>query len=37
LDKLTVKLARWYGVQFIFEDETTKEFRFSGAGTCGIF
>ena len=33
LDKLTVKLARWYGVQFIFEDETTKEFRFSGAVT----
>ena len=26
-------LARWYGVQFIFEDETTKEFRFSGAVT----
>lgn len=33
LDRLTVKLARWYGVQFMFEDETVKEFRFSGAVT----
>ncbi|WP_270544023.1 FecR family protein [Butyricimonas paravirosa] len=33
LKELTVKLARWYGVDFSFVDEPTKEFRFSGAVT----
>ena len=33
LEKLTVKLSRWYGVTFIFDDEEAKKLRFSGAVT----
>lgn len=33
LVELTVKLSRWYGVDFVFEDMAAKELRFSGAVT----
>ena len=33
LEKLPVKLSRWYGVTFIFDDEEAKKLRFSGAVT----
>ena len=33
LEKLTQRLARWYGVSFVFEDDMVKELRFSGAVT----
>lgn len=33
LEKLTQKLARWYGVSFVFGDDTAKKLRFSGAVT----
>ena len=33
LEKLTVKLSRWYGVTFVFSDEAVKKLRFSGAMT----
>ena len=33
LEKLTVKLSRWHGVTFIFDDEEAKKLRFSGAVT----
>ena len=33
LEELTVKLSRWYGVTFIFDDEEAKKLRFSGAVT----
>lgn len=33
LEKLTVKLSRWYGVTFIFDDDEAKKLRFSGAVT----
>ena len=28
--EIAVRMARWYGVQFSFEDETIKELRFTG-------
>lgn len=31
LAELTVKLSRWYDVNFVFEDEASKKSRFSGA------
>lgn len=31
LAELTVKLSRWYNVNFVFEDEVSKKSRFSGA------
>ena len=31
LDELTVKLKRWYDVNFVFENEACKAYRFSGA------
>lgn len=31
LDELTVKLKRWYDVNFIFENEACKTYRFTGA------
>ncbi|MFR5656486.1 MAG: FecR domain-containing protein [Butyricimonas faecihominis] len=30
LDELTVKLKRWYDVNFVFENENCKMYRFSG-------
>lgn len=33
LEKLTQKLARWYGVSFVFGDDMAKKLRFSGAVT----
>lgn len=33
LEKLTQKLARWYGVSFVFGDDIAKKLRFSGAVT----
>ncbi len=33
LEKLAVKLSRWYGVTFVFSDEAVKKWRFSGAMT----
>lgn len=33
LPELVVKLERWYGVKFVFEDEISKSLRFSGAVT----
>lgn len=33
LPELVVKLERWYGVNFVFEDEASKSLRFSGAVT----
>ncbi len=31
LGQLTVKLARWYDVKFVFENELCKDYRFTGA------
>lgn len=31
LDELTVKLKRWYDVNFVFENENCKTYRFTGA------
>lgn len=33
LEELSVKLSRWYGVDFVFEDMAVKDLRFSGAVT----
>lgn len=31
LDELATKLSRWYGVEFVFEDEISKDQRLTGA------
>lgn len=33
IEDLVIKLKRWYGVDFVFEEESAKLYRFSGAVT----